>query len=65
MTREEHHALGKQYRDQAIQAIRKFQETLNMADFEEYKQNTKLANKHDGIASAMFTRQMNKYKNPA
>ena len=65
MTREEHRALGKKYREFAIQAIQRFGETKKQEDWEEYLFNSRLANKHDGIASAIFTRQMKKYRNPA
>lgn len=60
MTREEHHALGRQYWDQAIKAISRYRKTLNPDDWEAYMTNSRLANKHHGIANAMFTRKYGK-----
>ena len=57
MTRAEHNDLGKKYRVLAIQAISLFRETLDFKYWEDYKLNSRLANKHYGIAQAMFTRK--------
>ena len=60
MTREAHLELRDKYRECAIQAIAAFRDTMDKKYWEEYKTNSKLENKHHGIAQAMFTRKYGK-----
>ena len=57
MTREAHLEAGSRYRECAIRAIASFRETMDKKYWEDYKANSKLANKHCDIAQAMFTRK--------
>ncbi len=57
MKREAHLETGSWYRECALRAIASFRETMDRKYWEDYKTNSKLANKHYGIAQAMFTRK--------
>lgn len=60
MTREAHLELSFKHRELAIQSIRSFHRTMDRKDWEDYLTNRKLADKHYGIAQAMFTRKYGK-----
>ncbi len=60
MTRAEHLTLWKQHVDRSMKAVSRYIESHDISDWEEYKEESKLANKHYGIASAMFTKARRK-----
>lgn len=60
MTRQEHKDIGDKHRRLAIQAIKSFGDTLDWKYWREYIAESKLANKHHGIAQAMYTRELNR-----
>lgn len=60
MTYQEHNELSMEYRRLAIKAIHTFKETMDKKEWENYLLNQKLANKHYGIAQAMFSRKYGK-----
>lgn len=59
MTRAEHITESQKHREAAIALIKKFRtDTRDTETWEQYKKETKLANKHWGIAQAMWTKEM-------
>lgn len=60
MTRENHLELGRKYSGLAIQALSLLKETGDRKYWGEYKENSRLSRKHNGIAQAMFTRKYGK-----
>lgn len=62
MTREDHYKLCCEHRQNALDAIRELQKNVpakKKADlWDDYRRESKLANKHFGIAQAMHTREM-------
>jgi bisphosphoglycerate-dependent phosphoglycerate mutase len=58
MTRSEHIEMSKKYRAASIDALHEFQRTMNRKFWDDYKENSKLANKHYGISQAMWTKEM-------
>ena len=55
-----HNELRRTHSANAIKAIHAFSESRNPKDYDEYKRESQLANKHSGIAQAMFTRKHGK-----
>lgn len=52
-----HKRLRKEHQDKAVTALRRFRESMNQSDYDEYKKESKIANKHQGIAQMMFTKK--------
>lgn len=61
MTRAEHLDQWRQHTEQSDKLLAKYIESHKLEDFKEYRTELKLANKHHGIASAMFTKELKKY----
>lgn len=55
-----HLNLNHEHWDAATQALRRFRDSHDMKDFRAFKSEYHLANKHWGIAEAMWTRKYGK-----
>lgn len=63
MTSEQHIELWHEHKDKALKALEAYR--CDIHDFtlwEEYKAESKIANKHYGIARAMWTKRNNKFR---
>lgn len=57
---EMHNSLRREHRNKSIEALKRFQDSRDRSDWEEYLSEDHLANKHFGIAQAMWTRKYGK-----
>lgn len=63
MTSEQHIELWHEHKDKAMKALKAFQEDIhNDAFWKEYLAENKIANKHFGIARAMWTKRDKKFR---
>lgn len=61
MTQQQHYNLWEEHRAKASAALKAFINDGSRTDlWEEYKSESKIANKHWGIAQAMFTKKYGK-----
>lgn len=60
MTRQEHYNIFKEHHKKAMDAVTNFINTNDRKYFSEYKEESKIANKHYGIARAMSTKETKK-----
>lgn len=55
-----HNNLRREHREKSLIALRRFEESLNQSDWDEFRREDREANKHWGISQAMFTRRYGK-----
>ena len=61
MTREEHVNLWREHNNKAMSALRNFRDNVRRDEFwQEYLRESRIANKHWGIAQMMFTKKFGK-----
>lgn len=61
MTRAEHINLWLEHNELALNALKRWSESLIIDDWIRYKEESRIAHRHYGVASAMLTKAMKKH----
>lgn len=62
MTQEQHHNLWNEHHQKAMEHLAAFRRNVtDLSEWEAYKAESKLANKHWGIEQAMYTKELKKH----